>query len=194
MNDGERPDSPKSGAVYGFVAILGVMSMASGPLCTADMFDPTHTEKHQATWCFEFWLNRYQLVLGGTGSSRCGVGGMVNRDAARFWGSDEALEVARRQTAAAALEHIVARLSLTNDAVRAVEQSEEAISDLHRWRFNILIFSANPDGRDNLPPPEWLTQKVYIQSLDGCIGHLEFIPQKSNRFGKKLKRLRVDGL
>ena len=51
-------------------AILGIQVVAAGvvgiftirpSLCTADVF--THAlHEHEATWCWEFWLNRYQTL------------------------------------------------------------------------------------------------------------------------------------
>ena len=116
--------------VYAFVGAFfwaaSLWPTATADLCNAEIFV---NAPHQGTWCFDFWLNRYQTLLGALAAIFAATAAWIigMRQLRR---SDEGLEIARRQTAANALPHIASRLALFDRAIGATRLSEESIAGI----------------------------------------------------------------
>ena len=113
----------------GLVVALAAWSSISPPLCEASVYTEA-LKQNQATWCFEFWANRYQIVIAGiiTGAIAVVAASIAWRAVLRQIASNEVgLRIARQQAAVASLNHLVARRKLLNDAIAAVNACENAI-------------------------------------------------------------------
>jgi hypothetical protein len=119
--------------VYGALALLGLWSMASGPLCAADVFTRAQ-ELDQAMWCFEFWLNRYQTGIASLLALAAALlATVIGRRQLRT--SNVGLAIAQRQTAAVALETIEKRRTLIRDASKLINDTDSAIQELLNISF-----------------------------------------------------------
>ena len=167
-------------------------SIASVPLCASDVFTDAR-QHHQATWCLEFWLNRYQVLLGAAVAVLAAFVAWIigERQISR---TDAALEIARRQTAAVALDSIVARRSVVEEASRAMHIAEESIAGIRLRpvreilnRISTESWTKYVDKRDSLLRPlssaktDLESDIAEIQARSGSIAQLSLRPLISGR-------------
>lgn len=145
----------ETGVVWAFsglltlLIVIGVWSTLSVSLCSADTFT-TSPNHRPTTWCLEFWLNRYQTFLAG----------LMALVAAGITARLLMVQIseARRQSAAAAIPHLVARRADLIEADQACRLCDEAIRDLSYPDVRSLLAR----NRDNAAAPRWLDQPEFI--------------------------------
>jgi hypothetical protein len=121
----ERGVVPVLVAFYALVLAVAAWSTVSPGLCESNLF-ASAVNAGQATWCFEFWLNRYQILLGAVVAvAAAWVAWWIGMRQLRS--ADEGLTIARRQSAASVLDHLIGRRKLIETAIGAARSCEEAI-------------------------------------------------------------------
>jgi hypothetical protein len=135
-----------------FIVTIAAWSSLSPPLCEATVFTDA-LEHKQATWCFEFWANRYQTAFTGLCAIAAAFAAWlaVNRQIAS---NEAAITIARQQAAAASLEHLASRREFLHKARSAVYDCSETISNLkEKVLADPKAFVSDGNKPREAPPP-----------------------------------------
>jgi predicted nucleic acid-binding protein len=114
--------------LWGMMALIFVLaacSTLSPSVCDASVFTEA-LAKREATWCAEFWLNRYQVLLGAT-FAIAGAWAAWRIGMKQLRTANEGLAIARRQSAASVLDHLIARRELIENAISVAKNCEDAV-------------------------------------------------------------------
>ena len=80
----------------------------------------------EAVWCLEFWLNRYQTFFGALAAIGAAYGAW-RIGMRQIRSAEDGLVVARRQSAASVLDHLISRRKLIETAIDTARNCETAV-------------------------------------------------------------------